>query len=129
MNIKDTYTKVFVQAANQFCDNTTIKNLRSKWWTSTRCKDAGGLRITTECLEYIQTNSQIKTYKVDLPRDLVIGPQILIWLDQFLQCPYHLEKKSITVLTEKAAFELYLFSGDVRKMTSSKAMAKQLSQE
>jgi hypothetical protein len=33
------------------------------------------------------------------------------------------------VLTEKAAFELYLFSGDVRKMTSSKAMAKQLSQE
>jgi hypothetical protein len=129
MNIKDTYTKVFVQAANQFCDNTTIKNLRNKWWTSTRCKDVGGLRITTECLEYIQSTSQIKTYKVDLPKDLVIGPQILIWLDQFLQCPYHLEKKSITVLTEKAAFELYLFSGDVQKMTSSKAMAKQLSQE
>ena len=129
MNIKDTYTKVFVQAANQFCDNTTIKNLRSKWWTSTRCKDAGGLRITTECLEYIQANSQIKTYKVEILKEISITPQILVWLDQFIESPYHLTKKHIVVLREKSAFELYLFSGDVRKMGYAKAMHQRLSQE
>jgi hypothetical protein len=33
------------------------------------------------------------------------------------------------VLKEKSAFELYLFSGDIRKMGHNKALAKRLSQE
>ena len=38
-------------------------------------------------------------------------------------------KKHIIVMKEKAAFELYLLSGDVRKLGHNRAMSKRLSQE
>lgn len=129
MDPKDRYTEIFLKAAGQTYDDQTVKNYRGKWWFSTRGKKEGGLRITDQCLEFIEIESEIKTYKIDLPKDLTIGPQVLIWLDQFLETPWHLEKRYIKVLSEKSAFELYLFSGDVRKMGSSKAMAKRLIQE
>jgi hypothetical protein len=129
MDRKDTYTSVFLKAAGQPHDANCVKKFRAVWWFSTRDKDIGGLRMTDQCLEFVETHSEIKTYKIELPKDLTIGPQVLIWLDQYLDSPFHLQKKYIRVLSEKAAFELYLFSGDVRKMGSAKALNKRLSQE
>jgi len=129
MDRKDTYTSVFLKAAGKDAQDTEIKNLKGMWWFSTRGKSAGGLRITDACLEFIEIEAKIKTYQIDLPKDLTIGPQVLIWLDQYLDSPYHLSKNHLKVLTEKAAFELYLFSGDIRKLGASKAMHKRLSQE
>jgi len=129
MSSKDTYTSVFLKAAGQEYTETDIKNYRGMWWFSTRGKSAGGLRMTDSCLEFIETKANIKTYQIDLPKDLTIGPQVLIWLDQFLETPYHLSKNHLKVLTEKAAFELYLFSGDVRKMGGAKALHKRQNQE
>lgn len=129
MDSKDRYTEIFLKAAGQSHDQEIVKDHRGRWWYSTREKQQGGLRITDECLEFLESIADIKTYKIELPKDLTIGPQVLIWLDQFLETPYHLEKRYIKVLSEKAAFELYLFSGDVRKLGSSKAMAKRRSQE
>lgn len=129
MDQKDTYTSVFLKAAQKEHTETDIKNYRGMWWFSTRGKSAGGLRITDSCLEFIETEAEIKTYQIDLPKDITLGPQVLIWLDQYLESPYHLTKNRLTVLTEKAAFELYLFSGDIRKMGASKAMSKRLSQD
>jgi hypothetical protein len=54
---------------------------------------------------------------------------VLVWLDNFIDSPYYITKKFIVVLKEKAAFELYLFSGDIRKMGYNKALACRLSQE
>lgn len=71
----------------------------------------------------------MKTYAITIPKEIKITPQILIWLDQFINSPWHMLKGTITVLSEKAAFELYLFSGDIRKLGQSKAMAKRFSQE
>ena len=73
--------------------------------------------------------AKIKTYKVPFPDNLTITPQILIWLDNFIESPYFITKKDITVLKEKSAFELYLFSGDVRKLGYGKAMAKRAIQD
>jgi hypothetical protein len=129
MDNKDRYTEVFLKAAGLPIDEKNVKDCRSRWWFSTREKSNGGLRITDQCLEFLETVADIKIYKIDLPKDLTIGPQVLIWLDQFLETPWHLEKRYIKVLSEKSAFELYLFSGDVRKLGSAKAMAKRLSQE
>ena len=129
MDRKDTYTSVFLKAAGQEYNESDIKLYRGMWWFSTRGKSAGGLRITDSCLEFIENQAEIKTYQIDLPKDMTIGPQVLVWLDQFLDSPYHLTKNHLKVLTEKAAFELYLFSGDVRKMGSAKALNKRLSQE
>lgn len=129
MDYKDRYTEIFLKTANQDYDEKIVKAYRGKWWYSTRDKLEGGLRITDQCLEFIENEADIKTYKIELPKDLTIGPQVLIWLDQFLQTPWHLEKRYIKVLSEKTAFELYLFSGDVRKMGSSRAMNKRIGQD
>ncbi len=129
MDQKDTYTSVFLKAANKEYNEETVKSFKGQWWYSTRDKASGGLRMTDACIEFLESEAEIKTYQIDLPKDITIGPQVLIWLDQYLDSPYHLSKNHLKVLTEKAAFELYLFSGDVRKMGAAKALSKRLSQE
>jgi hypothetical protein len=51
--------------------------------------------------------------------------QIIIFLDKFIDCPYYLTNRSITVTSERKAVELGLFSGDLRKYGLTKAMKRQ----
>lgn len=129
MDSKKIYTKVFLKAAGQECSNDHLEERKTLWWYNVREKTTGGLRLTNEGLDFIKTHSNLKTYTVDLPETVKITPQILIWLDNFIACPYHLDKKSITVTEEKTVFELYLFSGDIRKMGANKAMSKKMLSE
>ena len=129
MDQKNTYTEVFLKAADLPCDEDSVKKIKNVWWYSTREKDEGGLRFTDECLEFLEKRAEIKTYKIELPKDLIVSSQVLIWLDHYITTPFHLQKKYITVLSEKTAFELYLFSGDVRKMGAAKAMNKRINQD
>lgn len=128
-DIKDTYTLVFLKAAGEPADTNAIEKVKNHWWLNLRNKDEGGLRLTDLGLKFIKERADIKAYDIKLPKEIKITPQILVWLDQFINAPWHLDKGIITVLSEKAAFELYLFSGDVRKMGHAKAMSKRLSQE
>ena len=131
MDIKDQYSETFLKAAD-FQDQITedvLKQKRVEWWWNVRSKESGGLRLTDQAMQHIQDVAQIKTYKVDFPKDFSITPQVLLWLDNFIESPYYINKRSITVLKEKSAFELYLFSGDVKKLGYNKALSKRLSQE
>lgn len=123
---KDTFTRVFLNAAGQ---QGNIDQLKIQWWQNLRTKDEGGLRLTDQGIEFIKTQADIKVYEIKLPKEIKITAQILIWLDQFITSPWHLSKNTISVLSEKSAFELYLFSGDIKKMGHAKAMNKRLSQE
>lgn len=129
MDIKDTYTQVFLQAANLESDLDTIKKHKSIWWWNFRNKETGGLRLTEEAVTFIEEHAKIKTYKINFPDEFAITPQILIWLDNFIDSPFYITKKYIVVLKEKAAFELYLFSGDIRKLGYNKALSKRINQE
>ncbi len=129
MDLKDTYTTVFLKAANQAVDNNTLKQYRSTWWWNVRGSSDGGLRLTEPAIIFIEQEAQIKTYKVDFPKDFAITAQILLWLEDNIDGPYYITKKSITVLKEKAAFSLYLFAGDIKKMGYNKALARKFSQE
>jgi hypothetical protein len=129
MDIKDTYTTVFLKAAGQNADEETAKKFRMAWWFNVRKKSDGGLRLTDAALDFIENQAQIKTYKIELEKGITLTPQVLVWLDQFIDSPYYIDKKYIVVLRERAAFELYLFRGDVKKMGYAKAMNKRLSQE
>jgi hypothetical protein len=129
MSTKDTYTRVFLQAAGLASDPETIKKYSALFWYSFRHKDQGGLRLTEEGLQFIDEYAKIKTYKVEFPKEFSFTPQVLVWLDNFIDSPYYITKKNITVMKERAAFELYLFSGDVRKFGHNKALARRLSQE
>jgi hypothetical protein len=129
MDHKDAYTRVFLQAAGLESDPDTIKKYKAIWWWNFRSKDEGGLRMTEEALNFIEKYAKIKTYKIDFPKEFSFTPQVLVWLDKFIDSPFFINKKFILVMKEKAAFELYLFSGDVRKMGHNKALSKRLSQE
>jgi hypothetical protein len=129
MDRKDSYTQIFLKAAGVEADEKRIKDFRIIWWHNTREKETGGLRMTDQCLEFVTDKSEIKVYKIEIPKELTISSQILIWLDQYIDSPFHLTKKHLTVLSERAAFELYLFSGDVKKYGIAKTMAKRRSQE
>jgi hypothetical protein len=126
MDSKEIYTKIFLKAAGQEISDELLKEKKILWWYNVRHKHCGGLRLTDKGLSFIQTESNLKTYTVELPETVKITPQILIWLDNFIACPYYLDKKSITVSEEKTVFELYLFSGDIRKMGFNKAMSKKM---
>lgn len=126
---KNDYTKIFLESAGEETNEDSVKQKNKFWWWNLRDKEQGGLRLTEAAIKFIQERSQIKTYKIPFPDNLTVTPQVLLWLDNFIECPYFITKKDITVLKEKSAFELYLFSGDVRKMGYGKAMAKRTAQD
>jgi hypothetical protein len=129
MNNKDTYTKTFLSAADIEPTDQLIESKRVEWWHNVRQKDGGGLRLTEQGIDFVQTQSKLKTYNIKFPGQFTITPQILVWLDKFIETPYYITKKDITVISERTAFELYLFSGDVQKMGYSKALSKRMSQD
>jgi hypothetical protein len=126
---KDAYTKAFLQAAELPVNEKNIKEYKAVWWWSFRKKDQGGLRLTDQALEFIEEHAKIKTYKIEFPKEFAFTPQVLLWLDNYIDSPFFVNKKHIIVMKEKAAFELYLLSGDVRKLGHNRAMSKRLSQE
>lgn len=126
---KDAYTRVFLQAAEIDPTPEKIKEYKSVWWWNLRNKSEGGLRLTEQALEFIEKYAKIKTYKIEFPEQFSFTPQVLIWLDNFIDSPFFVNKKYIIVMKEKAAFELYLLSGDIRKFGHNKAMSKRLSQD
>jgi hypothetical protein len=126
---KKEYTKIFLESAGAELTDKLLDAKNKSWWWNLRDKSLGGLRLTEDAIAFIEQEAKIKTYKVPFPDNLTITPQVLIWLDNFIESPYFITKRDITVLKEKSAFELYLFSGDVRKMGYGKAMAKRAAQD
>jgi hypothetical protein len=125
MNWKENYTKIFLKTANKSIDEATVKQYISTWWQNTRSKDTGGLRLTEAGYNFITEELELQTYQVPYPKDFDFTTNVIIWMDQFIDCPYYLGKQGIVVTNEKKAMELHLFSGDVRKYGLIKAMNRQ----
>jgi len=121
MNWKEAYTKIFLKQLGKSTDEATVKQYMPLWWQNTRNKGTGGLRLTDTGFELIM-NLDIATYDIPYPPDMPLTTQVIIFLDQFIDCPYYLTNKGITVTNEKKAVELTLFSGDLRKYGLIKAM-------
>ena len=124
MNWKDTYTKVFLKQLDKSIDTATVKQYMPLWWKNTRNKLVGGLRLTDAGFEMLH-QINVETYDIPYPRDMPLTTQVIIFLDQFISCPYYLTNRSIIVTDQKKAVELTLFSGDVRKYGLTKAMKRQ----
>jgi|TARA_B110000503_G_scaffold25188_1_gene39759 hypothetical protein len=121
MNWKDTYTKLFLKELGKGINDATVAEYMPLWWQNTRNKDVGGLRLTDAGYEVLQ-QIEIATYDIPYPKEMPVTTQVIIYLDQFIDCPYYLTNRSITVTNEKKAVELSLFSGDLRKYGLVKAM-------
>lgn len=122
MNLKETYTKIFLKNSGKSYNDASVKEVMPLWWQNTRAKSKGGLRLTEAGFDFLKTTLELETYDVPFPKDFQLTTNVIIWLDNFIDCPYYLDSRSITVTDEKKAMELYLFSGDVRKYGIIKAM-------
>jgi len=123
MNWKETYTKLFLKELGHSINETSLKEYMPLWWQNTRNKAAGGLRLSNEGLDML-TQIGLAVYEIPWPKEMVLTTQVIIFLDQFIDCPYYLNKDSITVTNERKAVELTLFSGDLRKYGIVKAMTR-----
>jgi len=127
MDKKTSLTAIFLKEAGKSFEE--LQQSKNVWWWNYRQKDSGGLRLTEEGYNFILDNTEVRSYKVDFPKDLKLTPQVLIYLDRFITCPYFVDKSSITVFEEKSALELYLFSGDIKKMGTAKALRLRITQD
>jgi hypothetical protein len=124
MNWKETYTKIFLQQLGKASNEASIKEYLPLWWQNTRSKTHGGLRLTEAGFDVL-SEIDLAVYEIPYPRDMPVTAQVIIFLDQFIDCPYYLTNRSIWVTNEKKAVELTLFSGDLRKYGIIKALKRQ----
>ena len=119
---KQTYTKIFLQQLGKSVDEANVKLHMYKWWQSHRSKAEGGLRLSDDGFWLLEKHLEIKGYEVPFTEDVDLSPQTIIFLDRFMDCPYYLTNRSITVFSEKKHFELYMFAEDIRRYGLVKAM-------
>ena len=115
-------TRVVLESIGLDATAKRVKETLPIWWQNPRKKESGGLRLTEQgytCLK----KADIKDYKIDLPKEIDWTNQLIIRLDQFIDCPFFLTKKSIYVFGERMAVQLVLFSGNIQKYGLSKAMS------
>ena len=124
MNWTETYTKVFLKQAGIAISESSLAEYMPVWWQNTREKDSGGLRLTEAGMLFLMEKLELATYDIPFPPDFKITTQVVIFLDKFIDCPYFLTNKGLTVTNEKKALELHLFSGDVRKYGLAKALKR-----
>lgn len=119
---RETYTKIFLKSLDRSCDDANVKLHIQKIWQSKRTKESGGLRLSDQGYEFLVGEVKLQEFEVPFTDRIELSPQTIIFFDQFLDCPYYLTNQSLTVFSEKKAFELYMFSDDIRKYGLVKAM-------
>ncbi len=124
MDTKTAYTRTFLTLKEQPLHDESIKAAYFSWWQNVReSYQARSLRLTKigyECMKSLD----IKTYEIKFPAKIIFRPQTFLWLDEFVDCPYYVDKKQIVVTMEKMALQLMMFAGDVTKYGLARAMSK-----
>ena len=126
---KDTYTKIFLKQKDRSIDDANVKLHLHKWWQSHRSKDSGGLRLTDDGFDFLTNELEIKSYTIPFTDPIDLSPQVIIFFDRNMDCPYFLTNSAITVFSEKKSFELYMFSDDIRKYGLVKSMNRRTSED
>jgi hypothetical protein len=124
MDVKTAYTRTFMQLLNQPDHEETVKSCYYTWWQNVReSYQARSLRLTKQGLDILK-RLEIKTYTIKFPDKIIFTPQTFLWLDEYVDCPYYVDKKQIVVTMERMALQLMMFAGDVTKYGLARAMSK-----
>lgn len=123
--LKEVYTKIFLSQLGLPDDDQSVKKHIPLWWRNTRKKLDSGLALTELGFKTLSKDLNLKHYEIKFPKDFEFTTKVVLFLDQFIDCPHYYTKKEIVVFKEKKAAELMLFSGDVRKYGLAKALTRQ----
>lgn len=121
---RDSYTKIFLQEWGKSTDDANMKLYGRTWWQSNRSSKQHAYRLTDQGLEFLNETLGITMYEVPFTEPIELSPATIVFLERYIDCPYHLTHESITVFSERKSFELTLFSDDIRKFGLVKAMTE-----
>lgn len=93
-------------------DSVAIEKYRKIWWYNTRIKEVGGLRLTDAGLKYI-TKYGVEHYVVTFDQPLKLSAQVLITLDNAIECPYHITSKELVVTSQYISTAFILYNGSI----------------
>jgi hypothetical protein len=127
MITRDSLTKIFLQQWGKSIDETNVKLFSRKWWQSTRAGKQTNFRLSDDGYEFLVKELDLKEYEIPFTDTIEISPQTIVFLERYLDCPYYLTYKSITVFSERKCVELYFFSDDIRRFGLAKAMKERTS--
>ena len=113
--------------ANQFGlpnDENSIRDLVLLGWRNPRKKEKGGLRLTEE--GFARASAHIKVHQILIQEEIEYNNQLIIHLDNFIECPWYLSSKAIFVFDDKIAVQLILFSGNISRFTAARAESNKI---
>lgn len=124
---RDALTKIFLKQWGKCADDVNVAFYSRRWWNSLRVGNQAVYRLSDEGFKFLTETITLKCYEIPFTEAIELSPQTLVFLERYLDCPYYISHKSITVFSEKKCFELYLFSDDIRKYGILKAMKERQS--
>ena len=126
MDKKEAYTRAFLIASGEPVTEDNIKKHHMLWWQNIRAKGESGLRLTQDGFLFCTEKADLQQYEIQFPNAIQFTPQVFLYLDNFIECPYYVTKKRIYVFSEKMALNLMMFAGDIKQYGLARAMAKEL---
>lgn len=120
MNLKNQITFKIAEILRYPIDSKSLKSYHSNWWANPRNKEVGGLKLTKDGFDQI-IKAQIKFHKIRLENLPKKTNQMLIKLDQHINCPWYIWKNDIFVSDDKMAVQLILLSGNLERFIKSRS--------
>lgn len=122
MVTRDVLTQIFLQQWGKSIDESNVRHYSRIWWQSSRVNKQTAFRLTEAGCEFLMGELELRSYEIPFVEEIELSPQTIIFLERYIDCPYYLTNKCVTVFSEKKSFELQLFSDDIRKFGLIKAM-------
>ena len=114
MNQKFEITRIVLQSQGIDATDQRIKKTIPTWWVNPRNKTKGGLRLTDQGFDCL-AKAGIKHYELKFDEPIAYTNELIIWIDQNIDCPFYITNKKIWVFGERLAVQLVLFSGNIAK--------------
>jgi hypothetical protein len=118
MNQKVELTKYLMQSLGVEITEKSIRKTIPIWWKNPRKKVKGGLKLTDLGFKILK-ESNIVSYEVKFDEPFEFNNDLIVWVDNNIDCPFYIAKKSIFLFGERSTVQLVLFSGNLHKWRNS----------
>lgn len=121
-NQKTEITKYLAEQEGLASDDPHLKKLLSVFWQNPRIKAEGGMRLTQTGFETMAKYFKSHFVRFEETREgFKYTNQLILRLDNYINCPWHINHRGVWVFEDKMAVQLVLFAGNIEKFTAAKA--------